>query len=47
MKKIGLILMMLLCSVLPVKASELGSITIELQDSVDELSKENVEFEIV
>ena len=47
MKKIGLILMILLCSVLPVKASELGSITIELQDSVDELSKENVEFEIV
>ena len=47
MKKIGLILMILLCSVLPVKASESGSITIELQDSVDELSKENVEFEIV
>lgn len=49
-KKIGLALMSLFVClslfVVPVFANEKGSITIELQDSVDSLSKEGVEFEI-
>lgn len=47
MKKIGIWILLLLCCILPVRAQEMGSITIELQDSIDDLSKENVEFEIV
>ena len=47
MKKIGLWILLLLCCIFPVRAQEMGSITIELQDSIDDLSKENVEFEIV
>lgn len=51
MKKIGLFIMMiwigLTSCMIPVKANDKGTILIELQDSVDELSKENVEFEII
>lgn len=47
MKKIGIWILLLLCCILPVRAQEMGSITIELQDSIDDLSKENIEFEIV
>ncbi|WP_308585686.1 SpaA isopeptide-forming pilin-related protein [uncultured Holdemanella sp.] len=47
MKKIGIWILLLLCCILPVRAQEMGSIKIELQDSIDDLSKENVEFEIV
>lgn len=47
MKKIGIWILLLLCCILPVRAQEMGSITIELQHSIDDLSKENVEFEIV
>lgn len=49
-KKIGLVLMSLLVClslfVEPVFANEKGSITLELQDSIDELSKKGVEFKI-
>ena len=38
---------MLFSCIIPVQASTNASITIELQDSIDNLSKENVEFEIV
>ncbi len=38
---------MCICGIsLPIHAKDMGSITIELQDSIDHLSKENVEFEI-
>lgn len=43
-KKIGLIILMMMACVLPINAN---SISVELQDSVDELSKENVEFSVV
>ena len=43
-KKIGLIILMMFACVMPVNAN---SIRVELQDSVDELSKENVEFRVV
>ncbi len=40
-------LLVCICGVCrPIHAQDVGSITIELQDSVDELSKENVEFGI-
>ena len=44
MKKIGLIILMMFACVMPINAN---SIRVELQDSVDELSKENVEFRVV
>ena len=47
MKKIALFIVMLFSCIIPVQASTNASITIELQDSIDNLSKENVEFEIV
>lgn len=47
MKKIVLFIMMFLCSIMPVHANSLASITIELQDSIDDLSKENVDFKLV
>ena len=43
-KKIGLIILMMFACVMPINAN---SIRVELQDSVDELSKENVEFRVV
>ena len=47
MKKIVLFIMMFLCSIMPIHANSLASITIELQDSIDDLSKENVDFKLV
>ena len=47
MKKIALFIVMLFSCIIPVQASTNASITIELQDSIDNLSQENVEFEIV
>ena len=43
-KKIGLIMLMMIACIMPINAN---SISVELQDSVDELSKENVEFNVV
>lgn len=43
-KKIGLIILMMIACIMPINAN---SISVELQDSVDELSKENVEFNVV
>ena len=43
-KKIGLIILMMIACIMPLNAN---SISVELQDSVDELSKENVEFNVV
>lgn len=43
-KKIGLIMLMMIACIMPINAN---SISVELQDSVDELSKENVEFSVV
>ena len=43
-KKIGLIILMMMACIMPINAN---SISVELQDSVDELSKENVEFNVV
>ena len=42
-KKIGLIILMMIACIMPINAN---SISVELQDSVDELSKENVEFRV-
>ena len=47
MKKIVLFIMMFLCSIMPIHANSLASITIELQDSIDDLSKENMDFKLV
>lgn len=47
MKKIVLFIMMFFCSIMPIHANSLASITIELQDSIDDLSKENVDFKLV
>lgn len=51
MKKLGLFIMMvwigLTSCMIPVQANDKGTLSIELQDSIDELSKENVEFEII
>ena len=43
-EKIGLIILMMIACIMPINAN---SISVELQDSVDELSKENVEFNVV
>lgn len=43
-KKIVLFILMMMACVMPISAN---SISVELQDSVDELSKENVEFNVV
>ena len=43
-KKIGLIILMMIACIMPINAN---SISVELQDSVDELSKENVEFRVI
>ncbi len=40
-KKIGLIILMMIACIMPINAN---SISVELQDSVDELSKENVDL---
>lgn len=51
MKKLGLFIMMvwigLTSYMIPVHANDTGTLSIELQDSIDELSKENVEFDII